>query len=103
MSHRGMSLFTALQLVQAKRAYASPNSGFFSALAELELELHVHASLDSRALSMYKDDRFICAALLRCSLRAQLVKSNTAFTMAQLLVCSTNTSGTAQAVPVVLR
>jgi Dual specificity phosphatase, catalytic domain len=36
MRHQGMSLFGALQLVQAKRAYASPNSGFFSALAELE-------------------------------------------------------------------
>eukprot|EP00953_Heterococcus_sp_UTEX-ZZ885_P012103 6956-Heterococcus_DN1.PRE.1 len=81
MRHEGMSLFTALQFVQAKRAYASPNSGFLSALAGLELDLHMNASLDSRALLNYEDDRFISAALLRCTLRAQSVESKTASTV----------------------
>jgi hypothetical protein len=77
----GRSLFAALQFVQAKRAYASPNSGFLCNLAELELDLHVHSSLDSRALLMFENDRFISAALLRCSLHALPVESNAASTI----------------------
>jgi Dual specificity phosphatase, catalytic domain len=56
-----LSLLQALQLVQAKRPCASPNSGFMRALAEVELELHGIASLD---LNVYSNDRFSsCAAL----------------------------------------
>eukprot|EP00953_Heterococcus_sp_UTEX-ZZ885_P001647 1410-Heterococcus_DN1.PRE.7 len=55
-----LSLLQALQLVQAKRPCASPNSGFMRALADVELELHGTASLD---LDVYVDDRFSsCAA-----------------------------------------
>jgi Dual specificity phosphatase, catalytic domain len=61
MKFEQLSLLQALQLVQAKRPCASPNSGFMRALAEVELELHGTASLD---LDVYVDDRFSsCAAL----------------------------------------
>jgi protein-tyrosine phosphatase len=62
-----LSLLQALQLVQAKRPCASPNSGFMRALAEVELELHGIASLN---LEVYVDDRFASCAALQLKTRA---------------------------------
>jgi Dual specificity phosphatase, catalytic domain len=64
MRAQGMSLLNALQFVQEKRALSSPNSGFMSALAEVELELFNTSSID---LETYRNDRFCSTDELRRS------------------------------------